>query len=153
VAVWVLRVGGPESLSTCRYLFPLIVRTGSLGVLSEPSRAVSLAIRVPEPIRVLRSFSLSPQSIESNDGAIFVRKRDFLRAQARFRIELNGEGPDLYRLWNHLHYIWPRRTPHRPPRPGFSAGVLRLLLRPTYEPPYHCLKQQRHFLLSGSMSV
>jgi hypothetical protein len=58
--------------STYRYLFPLIVRTGNLGVLSEPSRAVSLAIQVAEPIRVLRSFSSSPQSIESNDGAILV---------------------------------------------------------------------------------
>jgi hypothetical protein len=35
---------------------------------------------------------------------------------------------DLYYLWQHLHYIWPRRAPHRPTRPGFSAGLLRALL-------------------------
>ena len=41
-----------------------------------------------------------------------------------------GENHDLYHFWQHLYYLWPRRTPHRlprPTRPGFSAGVLRAL--------------------------
>ena len=59
-------------LSTSRYLFPLIVRIGNLGVLSGSSRTISPAILVLEPITVLRSFSSSTQSIESNSAAILV---------------------------------------------------------------------------------
>jgi hypothetical protein len=31
-------------------------------------------------------------------------------------------GHDLYYLWQHLHYIWPRRAPHRPTRPARGLG-------------------------------
>jgi hypothetical protein len=42
-----------------RYLFPRIVHTGNLGVLSAPFEAISSAIRVAEPIGVLRLISSS----------------------------------------------------------------------------------------------
>jgi hypothetical protein len=29
----------------------------------------------------------------------------------------SGESYDLCHFWRHLHYLWPRRTPHRLPRP------------------------------------
>jgi hypothetical protein len=40
-------------------LFPRIVRTGNLGVLSAPFEAISSAIQVAEPIGVLRLISSS----------------------------------------------------------------------------------------------
>jgi hypothetical protein len=82
---------------------------------------------------VLRSFSSSTQSIASNSAAILAPKMRLFAAQAKFgEKNYKGEkGPDL-------HYVWPRRTPHRPPRPArgsqpagatrVEAGVLRPLL-------------------------
>ena len=34
----------------------------------------------------------------------------------------SGESHDLYHFWQHLHYLWPRRTPHRLPRPAETSG-------------------------------
>jgi hypothetical protein len=111
-------------------------------VLLEVLEAVSLSIWVVWLIIVLRSSSSSSQSIGSNGGAISVQNREFSDAGKFSRENYNKEqaGHDLYYLWQHLHYIWPRRAPHRPnrpaeglglsgqaTRPGFSAGLLRAL--------------------------
>jgi hypothetical protein len=133
--------------STSRYRRPSINRTGNLGVLLEVLEAVSLSIWVVWLITVLRSSSSSSQSIGSNGGAISVQNREFSGAGKFSGENYNKEqaGHDLYYLWQHLHYIWPRRAPHRPnrpaeglglsgqaTRPGFSAGLLRALLVPVF---------------------
>jgi hypothetical protein len=105
-----------------------------LGVLSEPFEAISRAIRVAELIGVLRLVII----------VSIMAPLLNLRAQAGWDEfpSRSQKRQDLYRLWRCLYYIWPRRAPHRPTRPGFSAGVLRALLLGGLIP---CLTEMAHY--------
>jgi hypothetical protein len=120
--------------STSRNLFPLIVRIGNLGVLAESLRAISLAIRVLEPVTVLRSFSSSTPIPSDRIALLFWSENALFAAQAKLggKNYINEKKVPIYTAYGNIYTTFGlgvRHTgyPGRPARPGFSAGVLRPL--------------------------